>query len=195
MHSTTSHALPSSALMCGSGHIQSWCSSQIDSLFVCECKVTILLVGLENPHKNPRFEWHSTLHIYCIHFHVDYCVLCRTIIQHSNSWKRFAEFNHFWEKNAGWNFRISMKRQDARDFRLWSGDRCISVRASWYHCIIPSFWCENTIHAFLCRPFNYFLLGCRKYSESDSHFPTPPHETMNLEQSTRTGKSCVETFL
>ena len=59
MHSTTSHALPSSALMCGSGHIQSWCSSQIDSLFVCECKVTILLVGLENPHKNPRFEWHS----------------------------------------------------------------------------------------------------------------------------------------
>ena len=47
MHSTTSHALPSSALMCGSGHIQSWCSSQIDSLFVCECKVTILLVGIK----------------------------------------------------------------------------------------------------------------------------------------------------
>ena len=98
MHSTTSHALPSSALMCGSGHIQSWCSSQIVSLFVCECKVTVLLVGLENPHKNPRFEWHSTLHIYWIHFHVDYCVLCSTIIQHSNSWKRFAEFNHFWKK-------------------------------------------------------------------------------------------------
>ena len=115
MHSTTSHALPSSALMCGSGHIQSWCSSQIDSLFVCECKVTILLVGLENPHKNPRFEWHSTLHIYWIHFHVDYCVLCRTIIQHSNSWKRFAEFNHFWEKNAGRNFRISLKRHKTHE--------------------------------------------------------------------------------
>jgi hypothetical protein len=100
------------------------------------------------------------------------------------------------EKKCGPEFPYILEEtQDARDFRLWSGDRCISVRASWYHCITPSFWCENTIHAFLCRSFNYFLLGCRKYSESDSHFPTPPHETMNLEQSTRTGKSCVETFL
>jgi hypothetical protein len=104
MHPTTSHALPSSALKCGSGHIQSLCSSQIDSLFVRECTATILLIGLENQHKNPRFEWHNTLHIYWIHFHVDYCVLCSTIIQHSNLWKRFAEFNHFWKKMQNIHF-------------------------------------------------------------------------------------------